>query len=90
MEAAIHQSLPSLANDLQFRVEKITPLDFLYTDGTAVGSFLKLIVVRKDSQVTLYFYPSGKYIPMGFLTREEQSILDGWLATVMSKKIESV
>jgi hypothetical protein len=89
MEHLIHQALPFLSKELEYRVEKITPLDFYYTDGTACGSFLKLVLERKGSSTSLYFYPSGTYWPTGYMTEEEKRIVNGWLETVKSRKIES-
>ena len=79
MEQLTHQALPFLANELEFRVEKITPLDFFYTDGTACGSFLKLVLERKESSISLYFYPEGTYWSTGFMTDEEKRIVNGWM-----------
>jgi hypothetical protein len=88
MEKLIHESLPSLAKDLEFRVEKISPLDHYYTDGSACGSFLKLVLERKGSTVSIYFFPSGIYWSSASLSQEEESVLEGWLAVVKSRKIE--
>lgn len=88
MEKLLHSSLPSLANDLSFKVEKITPLDFYYTDGTACGSCLKLVLERNQMATSVYFFPSGDFYSTGFLSQEETSILNGWLAMVKSQKIE--
>lgn len=87
MEQLLQNSLPSLTNELAFRVEKITPLDYYYTDGTAVGSCLKLVVERRDSNSTIYIYPSGSYWTTSSLTDDEKSKFDGWLETVKSKKL---
>jgi hypothetical protein len=89
MEQLIHEALPFLAKELEYRVEKITSLDFFYTDGTACGSFLKLVLERKDSSTSLYFYPSATYWSSGFMTEEEKRIVNGWLETVKSRKFES-
>lgn len=88
MEKLIHEGLPSLANELQFQVEKISGTDYYYTDGLAVGSFLKILLHRSKIIIPIYFYRSGDYTALGTLTEEERSILDGWLATLKSKKIE--
>ena len=88
MEHLMHSSLASLANDLSFKVEKITPLDFYYTDGTACGSFLKLVLERNKTITAVYFFPSGTYYATNFLSQEETSILNGWVAMVKSQKIE--
>jgi len=88
MEKLIESSLPFLANELSFRVEKVSPLDYYYTDGTACGSILKLAVVRPGSESNVYIYPSGSFWSSSTLTEEEHRILDGWLETVKSKKID--
>ena len=89
MEQLVHQALPSLAKELEYRVEKITSLDYYYTDGTACGSFLKLVLERKGSATSVYFYPSGTYWSTGNMTDDEKRILNGWMETVKSRKIES-
>jgi hypothetical protein len=90
MEQLLQNSLPSLTNELAFRVEKITSLDYYYTDGTAVGSCLKLVVERIGSSSTIYIYPSGSYWTTSSLTDDEKSTFDGWLETVKSKKLNQV
>ena len=90
MEDLMKSNLASLLKDLEYKVEPISPLDFFYTDGLAVGSCLKLILEKKGVYTTtLYFFPSGTYIPCGHLPQEQKSILDGWLATLRSKKLNS-
>ena len=89
MEELMKSNLASLGKDLEYRVEPISALDFYYTDGLAVGSCLKLILEKKGAYTTLYFFPSGTYIPCGYLPQEQKSILDGWLATLKSKKLNS-
>ena len=62
--------------------EPVTPLDFFYTDGTAVGSFGKLILSRKDNLnyvCVLYFFPSGDYWVTGRLTPQETEIVNSWI-----------
>ena len=88
MELLIHSALPSLANDLVFQVEKVSGADHYYSDGMTSGSFLKLIIHRKDSTTPIYFFSNGTYVSLNRLTDDEKSILDGWLATIKSKKIE--
>ncbi len=88
MQTLMEMSLPSLAKELSFRVEKITPLDFFYTDGTACGSCLKLAVVRRGSETAVYIYPNGSFWSSTSLTHEEHQILNGWLETVKSKKFD--
>jgi hypothetical protein len=83
MELLIQSALPSLANDLVFQVEKVSGADHSYT-----GSFLKLLLHRKDTIIAIYFFKNGTYISPNILTDDEKSILDGWLETVRSKKIE--
>lgn len=86
MERLIHEGLPSLANDLQFQVEKVTGTDHYYTDGLAVGSFLKIVIHRRNQTIPIYFYRSGDYSVLGTLTEEERCILDGWLTMLKNKK----
>ncbi len=88
MELLIQSALPFLANDLEFQVEKVSGADHYYTDGMTTGSFLKLILHRKDSTTPIYLFNNGTYISLNRLTDDEKSILDGWLETVRSKKIE--
>jgi hypothetical protein len=85
MQAILQAALPSLANDLEYKVEPISAVDFYYTDGLAVGSFLKLVV----QNTSIYLFPSGLYIPCGHLTQEQKSILDGWVETCRSQKLNS-
>lgn len=84
MEQCIYNSLPSLAKDLEFRVEKIRPEDL--TQSIAAGSILKLYVHRHTCEILVYLYKSADYTALGTLTEEERRILDGWLETVKSKK----
>jgi hypothetical protein len=84
MDKHIYSSLPTLAKDLQFRVEKTSTTENQY----AVGSILKLFLHRRDLEIPVYIYRSGDYTALGTLTTEEQSILDSWLETVKNKKIE--
>lgn len=88
METLFKAALPSLAKDLMYSVEKITPQDFYYTDGSAVGSFLKLVIHSKGSTTAVYLFPSGNYITTSSLAEEETRILEDWIATVKSRKIE--
>jgi hypothetical protein len=87
MEQLLKASLPFLANDLEFEVSKPTATDAYYTDGLATGSFLKLIVHSNKHMINVYLFPSGSYYATS-MPQEIQSILDGWLETVRSKKIE--
>jgi hypothetical protein len=87
MERILLTSLPNLANEIEFQVEKVSGADLYYTDGMVMGSILKLILHRKDHCVTLYFFSSGDYLCMGQLTEEETSILNGFVATLKSKKL---
>ena len=84
MDHHIYSSLPSLAKDLQFRVEKITANDL--NQSIAAGSILKLYVHRHTCEIPVYLYRSADYTALGTLTEEERRILDGWLETVKSKK----
>lgn len=86
MENHIYSSLPALARDLQFRVEKITANDL--NKSVAAGSILKLFVHRTTIEIPVYIYRSADYTSLGTLTEEERRILDSWLETVKSKKIE--
>ena len=88
MEKLLETSLPFLAKELSFRVEKISPLDYYYTDGTACGSCMKLAVVRRGSESAVYIYPNGSFWSTSSLTDDEARILHGWLETVKSKKID--
>ena len=88
MEKLLQESLPFLAKELFFRVEKISAVDYYYTDGTACGSCLKLFIVRPGSETPVYIYPTGSFWVSGTLTEEETQILNGWLETVKSKKVE--
>jgi hypothetical protein len=83
MEELFKSELPALAKDLEYKVEPISPLDLFYTDGLAVGSFLKLII----QNTSIYLFPSGLYIASGHLTQEQKSIIDGWIETCKSKKL---
>lgn len=85
MESLLKSELPYLAKDLQFKVEPISGADCYYTDGLAVGSCLKLVI----HNTSVYFFPTGLYVPSGHLSQEDKSILDGWLETVRSKKLNS-
>ncbi len=87
MEALIQSELPLLGKELQFQVEKITPLDFFYTDGTAVGSFLKITIHATKYTTPVYFFPNGSYWCSGYLEEDERRKLEGWLETVKSKKL---
>ncbi len=84
MERSIISALPSLANDIEFRVEKDS---HIHENG--IKSFLTLHIYRKGHSTCIYFFPSGHYKYDESITQEEKSILDGWLATVLSKKIET-
>lgn len=87
MERILSQALPSLANELQFQVEKISGTDAYYTDGLASQSILKLLLHRRDHIVSIFFFSSGDYMPLGSLTQEETSILNDFVATLKSKKL---
>lgn len=84
MDHHIYNSLPTLAKDLEFRVEKITANDF--NQSIAAGSILKLYIHRRDIEIPVYIYRSADYTSLGILTEEERRILDSWLETVKSKK----
>jgi hypothetical protein len=88
LQTLIEASLPSLTKELSFRVEKVSSVDSYYTDGSAVGSFLKLAIVRRESESVVYLFPNGSFLSTSALTEEEYSILHGWLETVKSKKFE--
>jgi len=88
MEPLLKASLASLAKELEFSVEKVTPLDVYYTDGTAQGSFLKLKIHTKESITTVYLYESGKYVSTGTLSEEDRRILEDWIHHAYAKKIE--
>lgn len=83
MEDLLKRELPALARDLEYKVEPISATDYYYTDGLACGSFLKLIV----HNTSIYLFPSGNYVLTGHLTQEQRSVLDGWLETCKSKKL---
>ena len=83
MEELLKRELPALAKDLEYKVEPISATDYYYTDGLACGSFLKLIV----KSTSIYLFPTGSYIPSGYLTQEQRSILDGWIEACKSKKL---
>lgn len=87
MEQLLKAALPFLANDLEFEVTKPTGADFYYTDGLVTGSFLKLIVHKNKTTMNVFLFPNGTYYSSS-ISQEIQSILDGWLETVRSKKIE--
>ncbi len=89
IEDLMKSNLASLGKDLEYKVEPISAADFYYTDGLAVGSCLKLILEKKGVCTSIYFFPSGTYIPCGYLSNEDRSILDGWLETLRSKKLNS-
>lgn len=84
MEHHIYSSLPSLAKDLQFRVEKSSANENEYS----AGSILKLFLHRKNVEILVYIYRSGDYTALGTLTEEERGILDSWLEALKNKKIE--
>lgn len=88
MEELIKSSLSTLANDIEFRVDKPSGADAYYTDGCSSESFLKLHIHRKEGEIIVYFFGTGTYWSLGKLSQEEKSIIDGWLATIQSKKIE--
>lgn len=88
MESLFKAALPSLAKDLVYSVEQISSLDHFYTDGSSVGSFLKLNIHGNQSRATVYLFSSGNYITVSSLGEEEQRILDDWIASVKNKKIE--
>lgn len=88
MEELIKSSLMNLANDIQFRVDKPSGADAYYTDGLSSGSFLKLHLHRREGEIIIYIFETGTYWSLGKLTQDEKSILDGWLETIRSKKIE--
>ena len=87
MEHLLQSSLPSLGNDLEFQVEKLSGTDIYSTDGLAKGSFLKLILHFRNQTSALYFFPNGTYFSMSTLPQDIKSIVDGWLETVKSKKL---
>lgn len=87
MEQLVKASLPSLINDLEFEVKPITALDSYNTDGLASGSFLKLAIHWKKQLLDIYFFPNGTYFSMSTLPQDIKSIVDGWLETVKSKKL---
>lgn len=87
MEQLLKASLPFLANDLEFEVSKVSGADTYYTDGSASGSFLKLIIHSNKNTSNVYLFPNGTYYATS-INQEIRSILDGWLETVRSKKIE--
>ncbi len=89
MQEILQASLASLAKDLEFKVEKITPLDFFYTDGLAQGSFLKLVLEDKKSCCSIYLFPSGQYWASGYLSPEQKSQLDSWVDAAKTKKLNS-
>jgi hypothetical protein len=84
MEQMIISALPSLAKDIQFHVEKDSSI---YENG--LKSFLTLDIYRNSHSVRIYFFTSGHYISKDHIHPEEKSIVDGWLAMALSKKIES-
>lgn len=72
-----------MARDLEYKVEPISGADHYYTDGLSVGSFLKLVI----HSTSIYLFPSGLYLPCGYITQDQKSILDGWVETCKSKKL---
>ena len=88
LQTLIETSLPSLTKELSFRVEKVSSVDSYYTDGSAVGSFLKLAIVRPGSESVVYLFPNASFLSTSALTEEEHRILIGWLETVKNKKFE--
>ncbi len=87
MEYLIQAALPSLARDLEFQVEKISGTDLYYTDGAATGSFLKLLLHKKEAIISVYFFQNGTYWSTSTIPQEDKSILDGWLETVRSQHV---
>lgn len=75
-------SLPFLANDLEFEVKNPTLHD------STKGSCLQLTIHFKRTLIDVFLFPNGHYSSSGVLPQELQSIVEGWLETVRSKKIE--
>lgn len=88
METLFKAALPSLAKELVYSVEPISSLDHFHTDGSSVGSFLKLTLHTNQSRSTVYLFNSGKYMTTSSLGEEDKRILEDWIETVKSKKIE--
>ncbi len=72
--------------------EPVAPVDFFYTDGTAVGSFGKVILSRKNNLkyiCVVYFFPSGDYWVTGTLQPEETTAITNWIEAARSVETTS-
>ncbi len=72
--------------------EPVSPVDFFYSDGSAVGSFGKLILPKRESLnyiTVVYFFPSGDFWITGSLTPEEMKHIHNWIEAARSTEASS-
>ena len=82
MEDLLKSALPSLAKELQYRLEKIS------IDENISRDTLFKLVLERENTTTLYISSGADYVSSGDLSEEEKNIIEHWLESVRARKIE--
>ena len=80
MEKKYREALTKLIGKLSFEVENISAADLFYTDGSAQGSFFKLVFHgEKTVRAVVYIYEGRWWVSFGTLSDAESLTIHDWI-----------
>jgi hypothetical protein len=83
MKNAYEKALTKLQQKLKFEAAPVHPVDYFYTDGSAVGSLFKLIFSEKSILTSVvYIFPGRWWVSYGALTDEQSLAIHDWIDEV--------
>ena len=88
MDKRHREALPKLLEKIQCTVEEVSPVDYYYTDGSAVGSLFKLVFqgpANERVRSVVYIFKAGWLVSYGTITDAESLAIHDWIDEVSSQ-----